>query len=77
MVEYTREQLLAGLSEDEINAALKVISRINFTAAYGHSPEICEASGIMKQLLDKDSHLWSAFEVDSSNEIVSNEFVTE
>ena len=51
ILQYTRDQLLEGLTKDEIDTALKVISYINYKAAYGHNPDICSASGDMKQLL--------------------------
>lgn len=60
MIEYTREELLTGLTEDEIKIATKVVSHVNFKSAYGHSPTICSASAHMLRLLDNEIHSWEA-----------------
>jgi hypothetical protein len=54
MIKYTREQLLEGLTDEDIETALKVITIINYRAAYGHNPDICGASGDLKVLLCKE-----------------------
>ena len=52
MFEYTYEQILEGLKEEDITIALKVMMRINVKCAYGHNPELCEASNRLIHLLD-------------------------
>jgi hypothetical protein len=54
MNEYTDEQILKGISEEDIKKTLEVLKTINFRSAYGHNPSYCEATNTLIMLLDKD-----------------------
>ena len=53
MNEYSDEQIIEGLSKEDINVTLKVLRHINYRSAYGHNPAFCKSSNELLRLLDK------------------------
>ena len=66
-MKYSKQEILHGIPERDIEIALEVLRSVNYRSAYGHNPKCCRASGILIDLLDKNQSNQNLSLVDSKD----------